>query len=159
MTWNRTHGVDVQAHMGLPRALLVMGVLVGATSVGCETADDVAPSGGEGALVIELVLDSSTEFADYADGYELFADVSGPVDASFVGSPTSTRTVLVERSVPAGRYRARAGLLPCETDEDPCGPERDACEIDVDVVDGARLVLTVDYQPGRLCVIAPSSAP
>ena len=145
--------------MGWSRTLVVAGVLVGSTSVACATGDDGGASSAEGSLVIELVLDTATDYADYSEGYEVFVDVSGPAEFRAVRSPTASREVLLERTVPTGQYRVRAGLLLCDTSDDPCGPERDSCETDVDLLVDARLILTVDYQPGRPCAIEPGAAP
>ena len=114
------------------------------------SASSVETANGSGVLAVGFVLDNSTDYADYSDGYELFVDLAGPVDDRVVGDPTGERTVLIERAVPAGAYRVGAGLLPCETDEDRGGPERDSCESEVDITD-ERVVLTVDFQPGRPC--------
>ena len=103
-------------------------------------------------LAVEFVLDTTVDYADYSDGYELFVDLAGPVDDRVVGDVVAERTLLIERALPPGTYRVRAGLLPCETDERPCEPERDSCETQVDLGD-ERFVLTVDYQPGRPCNI------
>ena len=158
MNGNRRDCADVEAPMGWSRTLLVAGMLLGGTSVACGTADDAA-SRGVGTLAVEFVLDTATDYADYSDGYELAVDVSGPVEMRAAAVPTASREVLLERTVPTGQYRVRAGLQPCETADDPCGPRRDSCETDVDLVVDERLLLTVDYQPGRPCAIEPGAAP
>ena len=120
--------------------------------VGC-AGDDGDVELVEGSLRVEFVLDTSTDFADYSDGYELSLEIDGPNDVDVATLPSGERSVVLDRVVAVGDYDLVAGLRPCETDDDPCGPRTDRCSASLAITADEPTVVEVLYQPGRECTV------